>query len=304
MTTFRVDLPNLAEPHMKGPLVQTLLGAVGAQLDASAEQILAARLRAMVYAGGPSPSRQGAARLADGRLIECEPWVLPLHAEQRGVPIYSTASELSTRIHIARSLHRDQQHSTFRGLLLHHQAYFVGLGVVPTLRIVHRTAGGKCVWHTLDYVSSDPVEALAGYRIELGPSNWHFGGSGRSRFWFITYTKDASGIQVPTLGPAATYDDGIAEYDDGITVYDGLSYNVAADLVAMAQDHAAHSKLAGYILAHDLNDFDPQAAPATEGEAWTTLPADGNWLSPVYTSGPNIGLATRNPRASFLYDNG
>jgi hypothetical protein len=296
MTQFYRDLPAEADPHMRGPLVGELLGSVGAQLDAMAEQVMQARLRGNPFAGGPTLSREGAARLVDGRLIECEEWVLPLHAAQRGVRLYSTESVLSKRIRIARHLDYKRMRGTLRGLLLNAQPYFVGLGVVPTMRAIHRLASGKCVWHTLYPDGTYEIKVPA-------VDNWNFGGSGRSRFWVGIYTKDPDGVQVPTLGPAATYDDGIATYDDGVTVYDGLSYAVAADLVALSRDHAAHSKCAGVMLWSDTADFQPSATPATDGDAWTTLPDSGNWLSTVYTSGSNIGLASRNPRAFFLYDN-
>src|SRR4051812_8692535 len=100
-TNFRNDWPDLLPPYMQGPNLRTLWGAFGAQADANAETVMFSRLQALPFAGGANATRQGAARLANGRLMECEPAFLVIHSAQRGIRLYDTESTLSRRIRLA-----------------------------------------------------------------------------------------------------------------------------------------------------------------------------------------------------------
>lgn len=280
-------LPSLLPPWMRGPNCTTVAEAVGAQLDANAEQVLVGRLQSIVFAGGPTTSREGAARLADGRLIECEPFVLPLHAEQRGIQIYATESTLSKRIRLSQWRQIHAERGTHRGELRNLQPYFVAWPALPRMRIVHQSneATPSVLWHTLDPDGSYSVHRQL-------TSNWNWDGvkSKKTRFWLIIYV-DQLGYTSPVWDGAQTWDGG--------SVWDGLFTDLQiADIVAMITEaKSAHSKLSGVIAATDPASFDPTAAIVINGDGTSTLPG-GNWN---YLVDPTTGKPTRLATARVLY---
>jgi hypothetical protein len=283
-------LPALLPPWMRGPNLTTLSEAVGVQFDANAEQVLVGRMQSSVYAGGPTATREGAGRLADGRLIECEPFVLPLHAEQRGIGLYPTESTLSKRIRLSRWRQIHAERGTHRGELRNIAPYFADWTTVPKMRIVHQSNEGtpSTLWHTLD---SDGAYSVHRELV----SNWDWDGVPvkRSRFWLIIYV-DGLGFSSPD------WDGG--EAWDGGAIWDG-TFTAAqiSDLVSLVTEaKSAHSTLWGIIAATDPASFDPTAAIVVDGAGWSSLP-NGKW---GYTIDLTTGLPTRLPTARFLYDLG
>ena len=289
MTRFRTDLPALAPEYMRGPELDRLLSSIGAQLDATAEQVLWARLQTIPLSGG--------ARLADGRPIQCEPFVLPILAAQRGIPLYATEPEYSQRWRLAHHKQLHRRRGTHLGELQHVQPYFLGpdgTWPIPRMRIVHQTGSGMALWHTL--------EPDGRYQAGLG-SNWNFDGctAQRSRWWAILYRTTPDGTPVPALSPAWTLGDG-TDLWGGAEPWAGVRAAVVADLVAMFSDwSSAHSVLWGLILCDSPTDLDPAQAADISPEGWTTFPRAGNW---GWLIDPTTNLGTRNPSCHFLFDKG
>lgn len=281
-------LPGLLPPWERGPNLSTVSEAVGAQLDANAEQVLVGRMQSTPFAGGPTASRAGAAQLADGRLIECEPFVLPIHSEQRGVKIYPTESILSQRIRLSRWKQIKRERGTHRGELRNLQPYFVEWPDTPRMRIVHQNYDGppSATWHTLD-----PDGTYSVHRQLISNWNWDGQAQKRSRFWLIIYTNRL-GLTPPTWDGGSTWDDG--------SLWDGLfSSTQIADIVALITEaKSAHSILYGVIAATDPASFDPTSTLVVNGDGTSNLPG-GNWNNIV---DPTTGKPTRLSTAVFLYD--
>lgn len=172
MGFFAKAVPDLLPPWMQGDNCRTLWGAFGTQLDANASTMMFARLQAVPFAGGANMTRQGAARLADGRLIECEPFVLPIHSTQRGILLYPSEPTLSRRVRLARFLPLHARRGTHRGEMEHLQPYFLP-GALPTLRIFHQSGGAspQSTCHTLDPSGVYTVDRSV-------TSNWDWDGNG------------------------------------------------------------------------------------------------------------------------------
>lgn len=286
--TFQNMFPALLPPYMRGPNLSTVAEAVGAQLDANAEQVLVGRLQSIVFAGGPTPSREGAARLADGRLIECEPFVLPVHSEQRGIAIYTTESTLSKRIRLSQWRQIHAERGTHRGELHNLAPYFATWPSVPRMRIVHQTndATPAAFWHTLDPDGTYSIHRQS-------PSNWNWDNqpTKKSRMWLIVYT-DQLGFTEPTWDGGQTWNGG--------TIWDGgFSSAQISDVVAMVEEaHSGHSRLDGVIAATDPTSFDPTAAIVVNADGTSSHP-DGKWN---FVIDSNTGKPTRLSTARVLYD--
>lgn len=299
MTNFRVAIPEGVTtegepivPPWWGPNLRTLVTAFGTQMDANAETVMFARLQALPFAGGANATRQGAARLADGRLIECEPFVLPIHAEQRGLRLYRNEPTISRRVRCARFRPLHAHRATHRGELEHLHPYFLP-GVLPVMRIVHQSgdpgSGAMATWHTVD---ADSVYSV--HRETT--SNWDWDGATTqwSRWWAIIYLDGV-------LPEPALWDDGIAIWDDGVTFWGGATDIVMADWVAMLRDWgAAHAACwgVGITWADPAVRFEPSGTSATDPDGWTTYPVGnyGNLVDPV------THLATRPPDVEWIWD--
>lgn len=276
--SYARDILSYAPSYMRGANMRILLGGIGEQLDANAETILGGRLQANPYAGG--------AKLADGRLIQCDAFVLPIHAEQRGLRLYSTEGELSQRIRLSQYLELHSQRGTHRGELNHVRPYFASLAAFPTMWIVHQTGSGISIWHKMD---PDGVYSV----IRPATPNFNFDGqtTKRSRWWAFL-EMEGTGVEAPN-----TYGDGHT-YGDGSIYGVGLSSRAQADVIAMFQDwKGAHSWLAGVILVW-AGAIDPTAAPVQNASGWWSLP-NGKWGNIV---DPSTGLGTRPPGFQWIYD--
>lgn len=297
--TFETDLP--ADPsvpsYMRGPRTQTILSAVGQVLSDRAEQVLWGRLQALPFAGGPTLDRSGAAQLADGRLIECAPFVLPIHAQQRGIRIWPSEPELSVRFRVSRHLSLKQLRGTPWGTLLNVQPFWLP-GTLPWMRYFFQTNEGtpRSVCYTLGPNGERFVQTAS-------PSilNWDNQPVKRSRFWIFIHLP-------PGYLATSTYDG--STLWDSAAIWDGIGQQRLDDLAgAFDSWHAAHEWFAGLIVTAlqptddipghpGVHPFDPLSAVTTNADGSTNLP-NGAWGSAVYLSGPNLGLNTRPSWALF-----
>lgn len=292
---YRERILSYAPPWFQGPNLTTLLQAIGSEWDARAEQVLRGRMQAIPYAGGDgSAQRVGAARLADGRLIECEPFVLPVHATDRGIPLYPTEGLLSQRIRLSQWRQLHQQRGTHRGELLHVRPYFadtVARGFTyPVMRIVHQSGSGHAVWHTM---------SSAGVYSVYRPASPNFNYDGRTSLWsrwWAFVEMQGTGFTPPyTYGDGDTYGDGIL-YGEGGT----LPFTAArqADVVSMFADwKSAHSWLGGVVLVWG-GSIDITAAPVQDATGWWSLP-NGKWGNVV---DPVTHIGTRPPSFEWILD--
>jgi hypothetical protein len=207
----------------------------------------------------------------------------------RSIRRYSAESVQSYRGRLQRWRQIRHFVGTHYGQLINLQPYFLP-GRMPLIRIVHQMGDGSCAtWHTM---SAEGVYSI--YRAT--PSNWSWDAStgAWSRFWVIIY--------VDGIGPdTAVYGDGTT-YGDGSTIYGGhLTSAQIADIVSIINDSkAAHSILAGLILATDPTSFDPTGSSVVQPDGSTSYP-DGNWATIM---DPTTGLPTRLNTAIFPYEIG
>jgi len=311
LTKFYRDIPETVLPaaggHLTGPQFAALWAAFGAQMDAGAEQTFAGRLQANPWAGGLDPQRTGAARASDGRLLECEPFVLPILAAQRGLRLYSSSATLANRYRLARWLQIRASFGTDEGKLRNLQSLFVGIpdGVggflpLPTLRLFFQSNEGTptSTCHTLDPEGLHTV-------VKADPSTWNFDNQPAkcSRFWVVVY--------LPVGYGGAWQWDGGDNWDAG-QLWDAVTAAAIADWVAALKEaKGAGSRLAGlFVTALQPSDdipgypgrhiFDPTDTAIQDPLGWTSLPI-GNWGTPVYTSGPYFGHDTMIPYAALVY---
>jgi|SRR6185312_3254598 len=294
LTRFRLDVPALADSHMRGPNTQVLLGSVGAQFDATAEQVMQARLAANPFAGGANPTREGAARLADGRLIECEPIVLPVHAAMRGIRLYNTESPLSKRIRLSQHLWLKKMRGTPWGEIEHVRPYFSECPAYPTIAIVFQDddAPPGAMWYQVDPAGARTLKYIA-------PSNFNYDDQPMlcSRWWaFVDMT--GTGYAAPNV-----YDSG-GQYDTSGWIYDAPSLQAQQDIASMFLDwSAAHSWLTGVALWWPMTGGAPfpsaTGTPTQDATGWWPLPhGAGTWGSLV---GPD-GRSTRPPNLVWIYE--
>ncbi len=290
-TNFREQWPDLLPPYMQGPNLRTLWGAFGAHADGCAATVMFSRLQALPFAGGANATREGAARLANGQFMECEPFVLPIHAEQRGIRLYDTEVTLSRRIRLASYLLLHAQRGTHRGEMLHVRPYFSTAAAYPGIDIVHQTGSGVAVWHRMSAAGVYSV-----YRPTTPNFNYDDRPDKRSRFW-VFFRMYGTGIAPPNVyGDGHTYGDGETFGENGLTT------SQHRDLAAMIADwKGAHSWLAGVALVWDNTSVDPTGTPTQDGDGWWSLPnGAGTWRSTV---DPMTGLNTRPPNVQWIYDN-
>lgn len=289
---FERAVPGFAPGYMSGGyFMGLLLRSIGAGIDRLA-------LRSFLGTCAAIPFAAGARSTVYGQPLQCELDVLPWHARDRGITLYTSEPEASKRRRLAHFRQLHARRGTHRGALEYVQPYFLGedgTGVLPRMRIVSQDGDGEgAMWHTLTG-SADPGGAGIYSITRTVPSNWDFDGQPEkwSRWWAILYTA------------GTILDSGITHWDDGSfwdggQYWDGISGVVVADLVSMFLEwHSAHSELAGVILAHDINSFDPAViAVATALDGSTSLPA-GTWGRLV---DPTTGNPTRLQTATWIYD--
>lgn len=112
-----------------------------------------------------------------------------------------------------------------------------------------------------------------------------------SRWWAFIETWN---VDLETL---AHYDDG-SLYDEAGLYYDGISPEIAADLIAMLRDwKASPSALWGVALSSE--PIDVEATPTQDADGWWNLPGAGEWgrLTDAIT-----GQATRPPYLTWILD--
>lgn len=221
-----------------------------------------------------------------GHPLTCDVSALPIIAPDRQIRIYPSESEASKRFRLSRwkQLHREQ--ASHIGEMRHTQPYFMPYS--PMMRIVHQDGlGASATWHTLT--------ASGEYQIHRAtPSNWNWDNrpSRWSRFWVIIYAPQ-SFIETPRYGDGT-------RYSDGTRYASAATQQMSRDLVDMILEwKAAHSRLAGYIVATDPASFDPTSTAQTSASGWTSLPV-GNWGQPISPQ----GVRTRLPSAYWLHDTG
>jgi len=290
-TSFNRWVPDLADPHMAGPNNLAFYAAIGSQLDAMAEKILVGRLSSNPFAGGANPTREGAARLADGRLIECDVQALPAIADQRGITLYPTEPELSKRYRLSRWWQLHKRRGTHKGELEHVWPYFLGLATtMPVIDIVHQAAdNSSATWHRIDATGTYSV-----YRKT--PGNFDFDGTSAWWRWFAFVRMSGTGIAGPN-----TYDDGHT-YDDG-SIYDagGLSTAQQRDIAQMFLDwQSAHSECIGVALVWGSSAVDRTSTPTQDPSGWWSLPNGAGTWAKAYN--PTTHLATRPPMVQWIYE--
>lgn len=293
-TFFQDWIWTLAPSWFQGPYMRGMLGGFAYALDDFRDRALDGIRDAIPYAAG--------ARLADGRLIQCDADVLAYHSRDRGISIYSSEPELSKRYRLSRFRQLKKRRGEHIGELENLQPFWLATqaSTLPTVKIVHQDNQGSpsSVWYTLT-----PAGVVSVKRRNT--SNWDYDGNANrwSRFWVILHLP-------PGYSSVAVYDDGSTVYDGG-AVYDGVTALAIRDMVANIKEaKAAHSRLAGIIattlqptdpipgVAGTHYPFDPTDTAQTSAEGWTSLPV-GNWESIV---DPATGLPTRPPWASWLYE--
>lgn len=278
----------------QGPWMRAMLDMLAGGLDDFRDRVLDGQRNSNPYAAG--------ARLADGRLIECDADVLAYHSRDRGISIYSSEPELSKRYRLSRFRQLKKRRGSHLGELENLQPFWLATqsSVLPTVRIVHQDNKGtpSAVWYTLS-----PSGAVSIRRVTT--SNWDYDGQASkwSRFWVILHLP-------PGYSSMIVYDDGSTVYDGG-AVYDGITALAIRDIVAnLKEAKAAHSRLAA-VIATTLQPTDPipdcvgthypfnpldTAQALTDGA--TSLPT-GNWGSII---DPYTHLPTRPSWASWLYE--
>lgn len=295
MTTFQEGIKRFFPGYMLRRWSSTLIEAVGAHLDEQAQRAFDGQCAAIPYSGG--------AKTRGNVKLECASDVLPWHAGDRGIKLYTTEPEASRRLRLSRWRELKRRRGSHRGEMEHVQPYFLGedgLGVLPRIRIVHRSNEDtpRATWHTLSG-SYDPGGAGIYSVYRKSPSNWDFHTFFErwSEWWAIVYTPGS------VLAPGTTYwNDG--HLWNGGQIWGGVPLAVLEDLIAMFIDwQAAHSRCCGIILAHDLSLFDPTADPALVGDGRTTLPS-AVWLGIPwsYLVNPATNLPTRPQNATWIFD--
>lgn len=289
---FERAVPGFAPGYMSGGRwMGTLLRSIGAGIDRFA-------LRSFLGTCAAIPYAAGARSKVYGQLLQCEVDVLPWHARDRGITLYTSEPEASQRKRLARWRQLHARRGTHRGELEYVQPFFLGadgLGVLPRMRIVHQDGDGDgAMWHTLS--GSYDAGGAGIYSItRTVPSNWDFDGQVErwSRWWAIIYT---AGTALEADQPL--WDDG--SLWDGGQYWDGFDGRQTDDQIAALREwSAAHSLCAGLILTNDLASFDPAGTATTDAAGATSLPI-GNWGNIV---DPVTGHPTRLQSASFLYLN-
>jgi hypothetical protein len=272
---------------LQGPNFGAFNEAVGLVLDSSVDTLVAG--------------------LQLAQPLRCDVSALPHIATDRDVLLFATEPIASRRFRLSQWLQLHRLRGTHFGEMRNLQPFWLGvngLGILPTIRIVHQSGtpsgGGPVVstWHTLD--------PLGNYTIHrASPSNWNWDGRTTqwARWWCI--------LHLPVgYSTAITYNSGHA-FDSG-PVYDGVSAAAIADLVGgLREAKAAHSRLAGLILTTlqptdtfpgGGHPFDPTATAYQDASGWTSLPT-GYWGSPAYPFGTSYaGLNSRPPWASVVYE--
>jgi hypothetical protein len=295
--------PSVVPSYMRGPNMRVLLGAFGAAMDCSAEQALFGRLQAIASAGAPGAMP---ARLADGRLIQCEPFVLPILAQQRGIRLYPTEGVLSQRQRVAEYLALHRQRGTHRGEFAHALPYFNdfvydasgGLtgNSYPAIDVAFQLGDGTTNWHR--------ISAAGKYSI-LRPTSPNFDWDGRfasnrcRAFFFVRMT--GTGFSSPFLWDDGTHTwDGGGQWDVGGAV--PFSGARMADVSSMLTDWTSATTWSNLVaFVWDSAAVDPTTSPVQGGDGRWTLPnGAGTWASPA---APGTGLATRPKGVVFWYVN-
>lgn len=295
---YRERILSYAPAWFQGPNMTTLLQAIGSEADARAEQVLRGRMAGIPYAGGDSSAqRVGASRLADGRLIECDPGVIPIHASDRGIRVYPTEPVLSQRVRVASWWWLHKRRGTHWGEIENVRPFFAGQVArgfaYPTIRICFQdNAATPCSsWYS---VLPDGTRSLK----KISPSNFDFDGrpTRRSRWWAFLEMQGTGFTSPYTYGDGDTYGDGIRYGEGSITPF---TADMQADVVdAFDSWRAAASWLAGVVLVWN-GTIDVTAAPVQDASGWWSLP-NGKWGDVV---DPATHLLTRPPYFEWIYDN-
>lgn len=263
-TRLQEFIAGIVSQWLQGPNTSTFLEALGLTLDTENATLL-------------------------GGLRSMQPFLCFIDSlldigEERGMRRYPNEPEASFRLRLAQWRQIKAHAGSHYGEMINLQPYF--LPARPMIRIFHQSADGKSSCHTYTSagVYSVDVNAPTVWNWDDTPSLW-------SRFWVVIYVNGIG-------SDAALYDDGTT-YDDG-TVWDGhLSADQVADVVAIVNESkAAHSILAGVILAPDPASFDPAVPITTDGNGATSMP-QGNWR---YATDMTTGHPTRLDGIALAFD--
>lgn len=287
----RIVLPGNAPPWLRDGTGGRLLYTFGAMIDARLERLVQGVMMRMPRADLPGGSTYQAPHDA-----------LQLIADMRSLTQGPTESDAGFAVRLQGAASEWQIWGSPRALMDQVAAYFTPFQL--TLRVVSDSGH----WWTRGPDGSFTVLAPSA-RPPAIASNWNWDGNARWwRSWLIVYLPAG-------FTSATTYNyDGPAHYD-GAPVYDGMTTQTALDIYNIAAawmpEHAVTggAPIAGVIFTSlQPTDVIPSSSPAAHPfdpgstsqtiSTYTTLPT-GHWGSPVYTSGPNIGLPTRPPWALF-----
>jgi hypothetical protein len=261
---------------LRGPNIGRLLKTFAVALDGNLEQL-----------------RQG---LTFGNPLLCPDYCLPVIAKDRSLRIPPSMPTEAVRVMLSQwiQLHRTRGHPA--GVIRYVRNYFAP-GPYPSIQMVHDN-GTTTTWHKVNSANRYTKTAVA--------SNFPYTGAGAATWgeWYIIIEdEDDDGEPIPAFAFDDDTWDGSDTWDDDETMWDGLAEQCAIDLADMAIDwKRAGTRLGAVILNRTPGSIGPTTSLTTDAEGWTTLPSAGNWLSPVYTSGPNIGLGTRPPYLDWIYD--
>ena len=159
-TFFQDWIWTLAPSWFQGPYMRALLGGFAVALDDFRDRSIDGLRSAIPYAAG--------ARLADGRLIQCDADVLAYHSRDRGISIYSSEPELSKRYRLSRWRQIKKRRGSPFGVFENLQPFWLATqaSALPTVRIVHQDNVGSpsAVWYTLTPRVAVPLP-LAGLKV-------------------------------------------------------------------------------------------------------------------------------------------
>lgn len=197
----------------------------------------------------------------------CDASVLPYHARDRRIRRYTTETDVSWRMRLAKWKQIHQSGGRAWGLLRQLRIMLLPYGR-PLLRYVSTSGdGAQSQWFTLqpgdstrDYFQIGGLDPEFS-RTLTTPGNWIWDANATagyySRYWILIYT---SGLTNP-IQPIDW--DGVDEWDGG-GYWDGyLQSDVLADCAQLCIDWgAAQSRLTGLFLVHDDTTFDPTGSGA------------------------------------------
>ena len=278
--------------YLGGKNIATVLEATNLTLDGAADAMLVGMRRSQPY--------------------RCTKDAFGDLAKDRDILLYPNESESSRRWRLAHWRQIRRTRGCHYGEMANVQPFFLGPGgatvdsnnvsYLPWIRVFHQSgdpgSGALTTCHTLS-----PTGAYSWQRSAF-PWAWDGNTSQWSRFWMVIY------LPANFTTNYAVWDVS-GSWDDGVSLWDGVPAVLLGNIVGgVLEAKAAHSHFGGLIFTtlqptdsipgfSGSHPFDPTRSTwSPNSDASTNVPVS-NWASPVYTSGPNIGLNSRPGWASF-----